>query len=178
MNSYVALLRGVTPTNPKMRNENLRKVCADLGFESVATVISSGDIVFDTDIPDAARLETTLESAWPERLGFESTTIIRTRTEIEQLVELAPFGDLEHGRESYLLVTFCKHPLHLPFPVPYQPAGEGFRIVSATNRELFSVTNSTLEGTPGVMTRLQSEIGKEITSRTWLTVGRILEKMG
>lgn len=46
MKSYVALLRGVTPTNPKMRNENLRGVCVGMGLSDVATVISSGNILF------------------------------------------------------------------------------------------------------------------------------------
>lgn len=37
-----------------MRNENLRMVCRELGFDRVSTVISSGSIVFDDARVDRA----------------------------------------------------------------------------------------------------------------------------
>lgn len=42
MTTYVALLRGIVPLNPNMRNEKLRGVFEKLGFTNVRTVISSG----------------------------------------------------------------------------------------------------------------------------------------
>lgn len=61
---YAALLRGIGPGNPSMRNENLRSVCEGLGLEMVATVISSGNVIFKTDNVDITGLEATLEDAW------------------------------------------------------------------------------------------------------------------
>ncbi|MBA3630747.1 MAG: DUF1697 domain-containing protein [Actinobacteria bacterium] len=43
MKSYVALLRGIGPSNPNMRNDRLRAVFEDLGFSNVRAVISSGN---------------------------------------------------------------------------------------------------------------------------------------
>lgn len=40
---YVALLRGIAPTNPNMRNDKLREVFEKPGFKNVQTVISSGN---------------------------------------------------------------------------------------------------------------------------------------
>jgi uncharacterized protein (DUF1697 family) len=177
VNTYVALLRGITPTNSKMRNENLRRVCAGLGLGDVATVISSGNILFRSEAR-APELESALEAAWPEQLGFESTTIIRSRIELEMLVELRPFGGREHGPDSYLLTTFSKHPLSVPFELPYRPNEHDYEVVGATEREIFTVTDTTSERTPDVMGWAEREFGKEITSRTWLTVARILERMG
>lgn len=177
MNSYVALLRGIGPGNPNMRNEKLRTVCEELGLQNVSTVISSGNVVFETDAADASDLESTLESAWRSRLGFESTTIIRSRLQLEELVELNPFGDLEHGPESYLLVTFSKFPLTVDFQVPYRPPERSYRIVATTERELFTVTDTTSERTPDVMGWIENRFGKQVSSRTWLTVARILKRM-
>lgn len=161
-----------------MRNENLRAVCTDLGFGNVATVISSGNIVFEASGGGPAEMEARLEKAWPDRLGFASTTILRSREELEALVDLRPFGDLEHGKETYLLATFAKAPVVVPFDPPHHPTGDAFEVVAATERELFTVSDTTVERTPDVMSWMERQFGKEITSRTWLTVSRILKKMG
>lgn len=177
MTQYAALLRGIGPGNPNMSNENLRKVCNELGFDEVQTVISSGNIVFATDPMEAAELESVLESAWPEQLGFESTTIIRSREELEGLVELDPFDSRKHTKETYLLTTFAKGRFQHDLDFPLQPKGKDYVFVSGTDRELFSVTD-TVHGTSlDVMSWLENRFGKEITSRTWLTVSRILNRM-
>lgn len=160
-----------------MRNENLRAVCTDLGFTNVATVISSGNIVFDATDAEPAEIEARLEAAWPDRLGFESTTILRSQQELEALVDLRPFGDLEHGRTTYLLATFAKGLVEVGFELPHHPERQAFAIVGATQREIFSVSDTTAERTPDAMSWLEREFGKQITSRTWLTVHRILKKM-
>lgn len=177
MTTYVALLRGIAPTNPAMRNENLRGVALDLGFENVRTVISSGNIVFEAEGRDRLEIESTMESAWPERLGFESTTIVRSRSDVEALVALDPFDGRTHSRETYLLVTFAKHRLHRDYEFPFQPEGKDYWVVGATERELFTVTDTVSTRTPDVMTWVESRFGKEVSSRTWLTVLRILDRM-
>jgi uncharacterized protein (DUF1697 family) len=160
-----------------MRNENLRAVCTDLGFSDVATVISSGNLVFDASGGAPTEIEARLEAAWQARLGFESTTILRSRAELESLVDLRPFGDLTHGKDTYLLATFAKARLPIDFDLPHQPSDEAFQLVSATDRELFTVSDTTAARTPDVMSWLEKQYGKAITSRTWLTVHRILDKM-
>jgi uncharacterized protein (DUF1697 family) len=177
MTRYVALLRGIGPGDARMRNENLRGVCSDLGFTNVGAVISSGNIVFDADGGGPAEIERLLESAWPERLGFESTTILRSQVQLQALVDLRPFGDLEHGKDTYLLATFAKLPLDVGFPLPHQPGDEAFAVVAATVEELFTVSDTTAASSPDVMSWLERQFGKQITSRTWLTVRRILAKM-
>jgi uncharacterized protein (DUF1697 family) len=164
--------------NPAMSNANLRAVAEDLGLEKVATVISSGNVVFESDTTDRAGLETTLEAAWPEKLGFESTTILRNREELDRLVELAPFGDLEHGPTSYLLVTFSKHPVRVHFDLPYQPPDRDWSIVAATAGELFTVSDTSSSQGLGAMAWVEERFGKQVSSRSWLTVSRILKKMG
>jgi hypothetical protein len=49
--------------------------------------------------------------------------------------------------------------------------------VAATGSELFTVTDTTSERTPDVMAWIESRFGKQVSSRTWLTVERILKRM-
>ncbi|QBI19969.1 DUF1697 domain-containing protein [Egibacter rhizosphaerae] len=174
MTRHVALLRGIGPSDPNMRNDRLRAVCEDLGLDNVVTVQSSGNIVFDVGDSERADLEGQLEAAWRESLGFESTTIVRTCDELAALTDLAPFGDRQHGRESYLLVTFVKNHIEPTFSMPHTPAGTACTMLGGTGRELFTVTDATKAGSPNTMSWLEGEFGKAITSRTWLTVQRIL----
>lgn len=178
MTACVALLRGIGPGNPDMRNENLRRVCEEVGLRGVATVISSGNVIFDADPDDLPDVEARLEAAWPERLGFRSTTITRSRHELEEILEQRPFGDLEHGPRTSLLVTFAKEELSLDVDLPFRPPGLGYEVVVARPRELFTVTH--LESAPdgAVMGWVERQLGKRITSRSWLTVERIFKRMG
>ena len=177
MTRYVALLRGIAPTNPNMANANLRAVCEGLGLHAVQTVISSGNVIFESDTSDPAGLEESIEAAWPSELGFTSTTILRSEAELEALVESDPFAGRTHGRDTYLLVTFAKNPFTIELAFPYQPPDRDYWIVGATSGELFSVTDTAASQTPDVMSWIESRLGKEISSRTWLTVNRILERM-
>ncbi|HEX5796958.1 MAG TPA: DUF1697 domain-containing protein [Candidatus Saccharimonadales bacterium] len=176
MAHYVALLRGIGPGNPNMRNDKLREVFENLGFEDVQSVISSGNVLFKTDIPDVESLESTIENAIVSQLGFNSTTIIRSKQELEKLVRSDPFDGTEHGPSSYLLVTFLKNPVKTDLKFPYTPPSKSYTVLGISNRAVFTVTDTTAVKTPDVMTWLEKQFGKEISSRTWKTVHRILKK--
>lgn len=175
---YAALLRGIGPGNPNMHGAKLRGFFEDLGFSDVQSVISSGNVVFESPKRDVSALETKIEKALPAKLSFSSTTIIRSREELQKLADSAPFGKLEHGRQSYLMVTFFKHPTVVKFSLPYKPPGKPYELLTVKDKALMTVTDNTQVGTTDLMTWLERQFGKEITSRTWLTVRRILKKMG
>lgn len=174
---YVALLRGIGPGNPNMRNEKLRQVFEKLGFTNVKSVISSGNIIFESRMRDVQKIESMLEATWPKELGFTSTTIIRNQRELKAIADLGPFKGLTHSPGSYLMVTFFKRQPRVTFDFPYHPAEKPYYLPSATNHEIFSVTDNTDIPTTDLMTWLEKQFGKEISSRTWLTVQRILAKM-
>ena len=181
MTSYVALLRGIGPRNPNMRNDRFRDVVQRLGFGNVRTVLGTGNVLFDSDETDIRALEDVIEPAWPDQLGFKSTTIVRSRAQLASLVKKDPFGGVEHGRSSYQLVTFVKHPpARLKVKVPYEDRERGLRVVEIhrPSGAVLTITDTTAATkTPDVMTWLEKQLGKENTSRTSLTVSRILKKM-
>ena len=173
---YVAMLRGVMPTRPNMRNEKLRGVMEGLGFKDVATVIASGNIVFESGARDARKIEARIEKAWPEQLGFESTTIVRSRDQLADLVASEPFGDRSDTKQTALQITFLKETpkVHLDLPHTTQP---GCTVIGMDDHAMFSVVDLTSTGTPELMRWLERTVGKQITTRTWKTVNRILSKM-
>jgi len=175
--NYVALLRGIGPLNPNMRNEKLRGVVESLGFRDVQTVISSGNVVFETGRRDVSALEARIEAAWPAQLGFRSTTIVRSRAEIEELVRLNPFGERADTPTTSCQVTFLKRQPEPDLDVSDAPTTGGYAFVAVVGREICSVVDRSGPGTPDLMRRLEKQFGKEITTRTWNTVHRILRKL-
>lgn len=176
MAGHVAFLRGIGPHNPNMRNENLRSVFEALGYRNVQSVISSGNIIFDSDSSDIRAMQRGLEEAWPQRLDFASTTIIWSRDRLRRLVDADPFRGLTHGRESYLLVTFCQDP-PTDRPLPEQPDSSDYRLLGMVEGALCTVTDTTASGGPDPMGWLEKHYGRRISSRTWKTVQRILARM-
>ena len=173
----VALLRGIGPGNPNMRNDKLRAVIESVGCRNVQSVISSGNVLFDTDSRGTRTLEQRIEAAWPEQLGFKSTTIIRTRSRIERLVEENPFGDLEDTPSSRLQVTFLQRGPRKGHTPPDTPQDCGYRIVAVTDGAVCSSVDLSGAGTPDLMRWLESHYGTAITTRTWKTVHRIAAKL-
>ncbi len=177
MTKYVALLRGIGPSNPNMRNEKLRGVFRDLGFGDVQTVISSGNVLFKTQAGDVKELEATIEEALPENLGFTSTTIVRSKTELESLVDKEPFKDAKDSPESRLNVTFLKNEPTTEIQFPYHAKNKGYTVLGIYDRAICSIVDLTRTKTPDLMRWLEKEFGKDITTRTWKTVGRIIKRM-
>lgn len=169
--AYVALLRGIAPSNPKMRNAELRAVFEGLAFDDVRTVISSGNVLFSTGERSKAALESRIETALHEHLGAPCATILRSRRQIEHLAGLDVFDAYDDGPADRCNVTFLKRK---PTASQSPPEGmAGAEVVAAQDQAVFSVIDTTTTKTPDLMLRLERAYGKEITTRTWKTVHRI-----
>ena len=178
MSRYIALLRGIAPTNPSMRNDKLRGVFEKLGFENVKTVISSGNVIFESPSRSVKELEDRIEKALPQELGFNSTTIIRSQKQLQQLVDKNPFRGMEHSQTSSLNVTFLKKKRKIDLNFPYRVENRDYTLLGIYDGAICSVIDLTSVKTPDLMVWLEKQFGKEITTRTWKTVGRILKAMG
>lgn len=154
MHIYVALLRGIGPTNPNMHPKKLKGFFEGLGLKNVATVIASGNVVFESQ-KRAQALEALIEKELPKKLKFSSTTIIRSQQELEKLVKKNPFKGIKDEKPNYLIVTFFK----------------------SRRPELCTVIDTSASNGANFMAALEKKHSKAITTRTYKTVHRILAKM-
>ncbi len=143
------------PTNPNMRNEKLRSVFESLGFANVQTVISSGNVIFETNLKDIPAQEAIIEKALTKQLGITSGVFIRSQKDLKTLIKKDPFKGAEHNQKSYLIVTFLKKKPHV----------------------LFNTVDLSKAKTADFMRQIEKEFGKENTTRTWKTIQRMLKKM-
>lgn len=176
---YAALLRGIAPSGANMTNDKLRGVFERLGFEEVASVLASGNIVFGSADTDAHMLEQRVEDALGSDLGLSNRTIIRTRGELRALLDSDPFPGLTHGRGTYLTATFIKDAAATPEDVSEQPDLHSavVRYDSAARVVLAITDNGDAGQTAGFLSWLERSYGKDITTRSWLTVQRIVKTL-
>jgi uncharacterized protein (DUF1697 family) len=168
---YVALLRGIGPTNPNMRNEKLAGVFKKLGFKNVKPVISTGNIIFESSSRNVSALEAKLEEAFPKYLGFKSATIIRRQEDLDRLIKQDPYKGKPHGEKNYTLVAFVKN--HSGAIRKFPAKGRGFRVCGRYKKELCTVVDLKNTHTPDLMRIPERELGKDITTRTWNTILKI-----
>lgn len=179
MTNYTAMIRGIGPTNPNMKGDKLAEAFASCGFANVRPFLGSGNVLFESGITDIAKLERLAEEALPRLLGFERDVLIRSEADLRTIVDAKPFGDLQHENsgKTYLTVTFFKtQPKSLPV-LPYRPDGKAFEFIALVNGALCCVVDLQAGKTPDLMQWLERQYGKHITTRTWSTLTRMLQKL-
>jgi uncharacterized protein (DUF1697 family) len=176
---YAAMIRGIGPGNPNMRGEKLKWAFESLGLTNVRPVITSGNVVFESDVRDTAKLEAMIEETFPRLLGFSRDVLIRSEAQLQTLVDADPFKGLEHQNagKTYLTVTFFKIPPKVLQSLPHQPEGKSFELLASIDGALCCCVDLTAGKTPDLMAWLERQYGKQLTTRTWKTIGRLLVKL-
>jgi uncharacterized protein (DUF1697 family) len=93
MSAYVALLRAVNVGGTgKLPMGDLRALCEKAGFGNVRTYIASGNVVFDS-VETEARVKATLEAALTIYAGKPVDVLVRTASELAEVLASNPFPD-------------------------------------------------------------------------------------
>ncbi len=167
MPRYAAFLRGVMPTNCKMTA--LKKAFEAAAFTNVRTFLGSGNVAFDAPKASNASLEKKVEAAIEKGLGRPFLTMVRSIDELRELIASDPFKGVRLKPDSKRIVTFLRHPpKDLKLPIEQDNA----RVLRAEGNHVFTVYGPTPKG-PVFMKLIESVAGKEQTTRTWDTIGKV-----
>ncbi|NKL10337.1 DUF1697 domain-containing protein [Rhizobium leguminosarum] len=100
---YIALLRAVNVGGTgSLPMAELKAICEDLGFSDVKTYIQSGNVLFRANEAEKA-VEERLDEAIGKKLGKRPGVMVRSRKELDGIVDDAPFPD---AKPNFLLVYF------------------------------------------------------------------------
>lgn len=167
MTRYVALLRGVSPMNAKMAD--LRACFEDqLGFTNVKTVLSSGNVIFDSSARSDKALAKTIESALETHLPRGFPVIVRKAAYLQQLLKADPFAAFEIDATAKRVVTFLGE-AHKTDNLSLPMERDGVRILALQGDEVLTAYVPNDSG-PVFMVLLEKTFGKNVTTRTWDTV--------
>ncbi len=175
MTKYVIFLRGINVGgNKKVPMVDLKKMLEKLGYKNVKTLLASGNAIFETASANADALKKEIESVFTKKFGFSSDIIIREVSDIEKLVQSDPFKGIKVTKETRLYITFLGTKPASKLQTYSSPDGN-FRILKVSPTELCSVLIVTPDrGSVDLMSIIEKEFGKNVTTRNWNTVEKIL----
>jgi uncharacterized protein (DUF1697 family) len=177
MTKFVALLRGINVGGNKlMKMDDLKKCFAALGFKNVKTILASGNVLFESTVDDENALAKKIGEKLKAELGHDVGIQIRSIEEIQKLADRDPFKKIKVTPDTKLYITFLPQKPTSKLKVPYTSPEKDFKILEVTDREICTaITISPGRATTEMMGILEKEFGKNITTRNWNTVGKILK---
>ena len=99
---HVALLRGINVGGKhKVPMKDLTRIVEDVGCRNVSTYIQSGNVLFSASPTLAKRAPRLIQAAIVQELGIEVPVVMRSATELEQVLRNNPF--LGKTRETHCL---------------------------------------------------------------------------
>ncbi len=172
MTIHVAFLRGINVGGRKViKMDNLKAIFESLQFQNVKTYIQSGNVIFETAEDSVAVLQNKIESKLEEVLGYTVTAIIRTASELDEVIQRNPFaGTVDDGM---LYVTFLsKEPSaeEIDRLASHKSDVDDFRLL---NREVYLVCRKGYGRSVFSNSFLENKLGVLATTRNWQTVNRI-----
>jgi uncharacterized protein (DUF1697 family) len=167
MTRFVAFLRGVSPLNAKM--PELKACFEAAGFTNVRTILSSGNVVFDSAVASPSEIEQQAEAAMARALGRAFFTIVRPSEALRALLASDPYrvhGIPAHAKRVVSFLREAREP-RVALPLAQDLASVFF----CEGREVFTAYVPTDKG-PVFMNLIERAFGTEVTTRTLDTVAR------
>lgn len=165
MPRYVAFLRGVSPLNAKMAD--LRGCFENAGFTNVATVLSSGNVIFNAPTSKNATLEKKAEAAMRRELGHSFRSIVRPISHLKNLLATDPYAEFGVAPTAKRVVTFLHKPTSPKQSLPIE--ADGVQVLCVVGLEVFTAYTPGEKG-PVFMSLIEKTFGKGVTTRTLETV--------
>ena len=174
--SYVAFLRGINNIGSKtVKMDELKRIFEAIGFKNVKTILASGNIVFETTIPETYTIIAKTKRQLEKKLGYEVNIVLRTLDELRLLVKSDPFSKIRIAPQTKLFLTFLSEKPTSRLKVPYKSPDNDFVIMQITGNEIYSVVNLLPDKRPyRIISFLEKEFGNKITNRNWSTILKIV----
>jgi uncharacterized protein (DUF1697 family) len=173
MARQIALLRGINlASRNRVSMPDLRTALGEAGYEDVATLVQSGNIVL-TSAKKPKTLERELSELVLEEFGVGCATVVRTRDELAEVIERNPIPEGPSTPKLFQVTFFSSEP-------------DGARVAALLEQDfgeerLEVVGREAYAWHPGGIhkSKLARELGKGLrgdgTARNWNTVTKLLE---
>jgi uncharacterized protein (DUF1697 family) len=178
MSKYAVFLRGINVgAHHKVAMKELSIVFETLGFSKIKTLLNSGNIVFQSELNSPTKIETFLEIHLAEKFGFSIPVIVRTAEEINAIYNLNPFKNIEVDSNTRLYISLLKSEIKSSLSTPWQSNDMSFAVIQEYKNNVFSVLDFSKNKTPKAMELLEKQYSKNITTRNWNTIEKIVNML-
>lgn len=175
MNKYIAFLRAINVGGTTViKMSDLKKMFESFGLQNVQTYIQTGNVIFESEEKNTAKLEEQIERQLEKASGKKIRLFVRTMREVAQMATNCPFGPREG--ETIHVVILAEKPGRKAAEALLSQRSEAddfalagkevYNLRRDRDRSVFS--NNWIEkilGTPG-------------TTRNFTTIKKLIEKYG
>lgn len=178
MGRYVALLRGINVGGKNIiKMAELRACFEGLGFGDVATYIQSGNVLFTAAERERAVLARRIEGALAAAFQYRASVVVRSRAQLQQVVDRAPAGFGGQPARYHYDVIFLKEPLTAAAALARVPTKDGVDEAHAGTGVLY-FSRLISKATQSRLSRVVSmPIYQSMTIRNWNTTTKLLHMM-
>lgn len=174
MNTFISLLRGINVSGQKkMRMIELRSLYEALGLSNVQSYLQSGNVVFDSDVKNPARLATIIEKQIELSYGYAVSVFIRETADWRRIVENNPFLTAQNQDPTKLYVTFLQErPSQATLSALETPPNETGQFIIG-EREIFLFVPDGYGRTKLSNNFFEKKLNMPATTRNWRTVNAL-----
>ncbi|HWB58542.1 MAG TPA: DUF1697 domain-containing protein [Chthoniobacteraceae bacterium] len=131
--TFIALLYSIGISGGRrLMMADWRAMMEEIGFQNPRTLIATGNAVFESDEPDARKLEASLEDAFELRFGRRVDVIVRSASSFRRMTSGNPFPKESRRDGARVAVRVMREPLAKDRETalqPYLTQGERVKII-------------------------------------------------
>ena len=143
------------------------------GFSNVKTYLQTGNVLFNSDDTDPAKILKIIDNGIFKKLGYRVTVILRTKQNLLDIADSKPFMNYEGDVKYYL--TFLAETPKQPPTLPIRMNDIENKVFKIDNNNVYTVGFNVKGryGFPNVF--IEKEFDVPATTRNWNTILRILK---
>jgi uncharacterized protein (DUF1697 family) len=171
MTRYLAFLRGVNLGKRQTKSADLKAVFESLGYDGVKTLISSGNVLFETGTPKGLKVK--IEKALEDHFGFRIGAVLRSLDELKAMIASKPFAKVDPKADANFHVLLFSEPMKTTVKVaPVAGDYEAARVdADAIYFIAYKKPDGTYLGRSALGDALKPiEKGHLVTMRNWNTI--------
>ncbi|KOS04969.1 hypothetical protein AM493_02125 [Flavobacterium akiainvivens] len=180
MPKYLALFRAVNVSGHNIiKMDHLKKLMTAEGYQNVQTYIQSGNVVFEKDETDKAKLKRDIETLLYKEYGHDVFNFILDETELQKAVDNNPFTGPEpepSGVKKYFVAFLSGDatPQGNDQLKKYNRSDDEFKTV---DNILYLKLSQSAADSKFSNSFIEGKLGLKSTTRNWNTTLKLLEML-
>jgi uncharacterized protein (DUF1697 family) len=173
---FICLIRGVNVGGNKLlKMDALRALCESIaGITGVKTYLQSGNVVFHSSL-DRGVLAKRIEDGIRKATGFEAKVILRTASEMRDVIAANPFKMGPQREPKAFLVAFLGDEIGNDARALLSKLKIDSEELHFGNRELYLYLPDGIAGSKLSNALTEKKLGVNVTARNWNTVNALFE---
>jgi uncharacterized protein (DUF1697 family) len=174
---YLALLRGVNVGgNSIIKMSDLKEAVEKRGFASVKTFINSGNVIFESNEVDSAKIIAILEETLKRRFNLESRVFLLNHKQFQDVVDGVP-EDWKKSKDIRCYIAFVREPAVVKEVMKEIKPKQGVDFLQAGRGAVYLTTLTSGLTKSGFTKLISSPVYKDITLRNYNTALKLLNLM-